>query len=278
MNIVRSAPILLIGLLPLAFGCARPDVEPGRERVSGAASAIGNGTTNGFDGDIAAECTPAILAAMGMPLVTAGALNGALDETLQPGDKCEEALRYAYKCAGALDDVLPGPNGGASPYAGGELMTTGTGWRTSTSGLGAALNKESILTCMTTLMNSFSGVAICLEGAEVAEGEEIGDCSAYGVDEAVWLTKLDAAGGVVHHVWPLDPASLCAPGLLEASLAMRVCANVDPASCNLVIHGESGDLDADCEVVGGYYECFGQPAIKTMLTTAGREAMYSCEQ
>lgn len=274
MNILRNMSVTVAVLLPLVVSCVAPGYP--EDGALGVARQGSGGTTNGADPDINAACQPAILSALNVPLVVTitgsneEALNPELDGALAAGEKCEQPLYEAYRCAGAIGTSLPGPQG---VFNGQELMSTATSWRTA-AGLSYSQQVD-VLTCMTTLLNPNEGVPICLDGAHVSGTTT---CSSYIVEEAVWLSlpTLGAGNGVMHYVWPLIGEITCQPDLLDEILRQRICGPTESAGdCGLVVM-DATQVDDDCpQDEYGRRWCGELAAITTYLTTAGFETMYS---
>jgi hypothetical protein len=268
MSILRNMGAVVLGLLPLIVGCAQPFAHEQEEEVGVVKQANGGGSTNGYDDGIAHGCWDDILQAMSMPLVTMNGalhvLNPSLPDSVEPGGACQEALQYAYRCAGEDNTTLPVPLPyDPEDYAGEELMATGTGW------VDAALTnaqKRDILTCMITHVNNQS-LDICIFGANVSTGT----CFSAQVHEAVWRASLTRSG-VEFDVWLLDPGTLCDAGLAQQVLEERLC-SWDPDACYVNLRD---DLATSCTEQDGEYNCSG-PTVKTTLPLDSYLTLYpSC--
>lgn len=281
MNIVRNVGAMVLGLLPLV-GCAQIGIELDDEPVGVALEPQTGGETskpNGLDPDLAEGCAVAVLESMSIPLVTISngveIANPQIPADLLPGGECYKPFSYAVRCGLDAGDTLPGFD---PTDLQGEAIVTGAGaWRES--GPLTLAQQSSVLTCMTALMNTHTGVLVCLSGQGVNNGPP-GACEGFDYDEAVFLTVPNAAGlGVVSHIWPMILPEVCDPKILADVYGRRVCGEppqpgVTPA-CQAWVRD---DYDQVCQETTEGIFCLGQPAIKTRLTDEGFETMYpECE-
>ncbi len=265
MRIAHTVCALVLGLAPLALGCAGPGEgslgEGDGPGLREAEIKPGAGGNNGLDSGYYQDNEAPLAAATGLRLTKPGtsqvsALVLATGILATEGGRA--VFKYAIKCAL--------PNG--QQVTSGGMVFTGKGYLASTAGwttgpIGAAARDE-LLACMIAHVNSTQGVDILLSGQQVTD--DGGDHSDFDVDEALWLVKPHITGGFEYHVWPTIPfATACGADPWEA-LAERICGQ-DPEGCQFI---GRHDLATACVIdpVKGGYVCDGKPALKTTLKSA----------
>lgn len=241
MNFVRAAGTLVVGLLPLLAGCAPMDTDmEDAEDVGAASQAEGNGTQNGLDPEDANPCWTDIAQSMDVPVYENGTINLALPSSVR-GGKCVAAFAYAQQCAA--------------------LLSTATDWFY-TSGLGDAAKQE-VMACMLALVNTISGVEVCMSGEHIIGGG-VGSCYGQNVQEAVWQTILNRDGTVSRYLWPLQPSLSCISSAMDDVFASRLCGPnaQEPLDCGVELRP---DIEVACSHDGDTWTCANAPAMLTKI-------------
>lgn len=266
MSILHRFGALVLAFVPLFAGCvAGEPVEDLDEPPARPMDKNGSTGTNGLDSPEYFFNELHLVKAAASPLADPGSteVTAAVQSTLLSTPSGVEVFEYAVRCA--LPEDVTVTWGDTKMNGLGHLLST-EHW------LQSPLSEEatlSLLACMVAHVNPFGQhVPLLLTGPDVSfDGLDHDD---FDVDEALWVARRNAAGGIEYVVWPSEVLQKeCGPDPMSA-LMQRVCGQ-SPGACH-ILQGDPSDCVVDAES-GGYF-CLGQPALETTLRSKDLKVLY----